>query len=478
MRQTKLFELLQKLSPSERRRLEKFLLSPYFNESQVLIRLFQYWLNQRRVEHALAEEAIFTHLFPDKKFRKQRLREEYARLYRLLLQFLAQEEQRLHPQQDSLAILAQLRKHQLPRQFDQQKRKLESRLFSQSRRDGRFYYLTHQLADEANGMYGMRQVRVYDAHLQEKVAALDSYYLINRLRDGCEMLNRNQVFHAPVRDQFLEHLLAYLDQHPEAWADSPAIQIYREIVLSFGPEGERHYQRLPNLLDQHHALFSAEEARGLYKYAQNFCIRQINQGHSHYLVELLHLYKAQLSTGVIFSDENLSHTDFKNIVTVGLRLKDFSWVKNFIETYAERVLPPFRDNVYHYCSALRLLEEGNPSGAVRLLQKVQFTDDSYQISARYVMLRAFYEMNDLESLPYLIKAFQANLRRNRSISTTNRPIHQNFLRLFPKLVALKDKKGLIPEAQWAAKADSLRTAIETTPKLSHAVWLKEKLEGL
>ncbi|MEM7654541.1 MAG: hypothetical protein AAF399_00310 [Bacteroidota bacterium] len=271
-------------------------------------------------------------------------------------------------------------------------------------------------------------------------------------------------------------MLLAVPELPESLRE-PAIDIYFHIYLTLLEGGEAHFVRLTDLLEQHHASFSQEEGRAMYKYAQNFCIRQINQGIPEYEARLFALYQMQLSNGRIVTDGQMAHTDYKNIATVGLRVGQYAWVREFLDRHLPLIAKDFRLNVYNYCLAAWHLEQGQFQEAIRWLNQVAFTDIAYRISAQYILLKAYFEAEEWDSLEYLIKAFGNYIRRTKGISPANRSNHRNFLRMLRKLLRITMRKSSWTRAQFQAALGELRQEIEQTPQLPHLEWLLEKCRG-
>ncbi|MEZ5056131.1 MAG: hypothetical protein R2879_03750 [Saprospiraceae bacterium] len=60
------------------------------------------------------------------------------------------------------------------------------------------------------------------------------------------------------------------------------------------------------------------------------------------------MQKLLLEKEIIFSDGYLNEWHFKNIVTIGSRLKETDWVKEFLENYKEKLHPSIAENAYSY----------------------------------------------------------------------------------------------------------------------------------
>lgn len=481
MQNHKLITALKSLSSRELREFLLYVQSPFFNQQPRCITLLENLsaFAPDYSDESLNEKTVFKALFPDEAFHPQKLRDEFARLFRLIKGFMAIQEFESRPWEKEVFLLAQFRTRQLDKAFQTQLQSMGKKLESSELRDAHYYKTRSEIAHEANGFYGQQQVRKMDYSIQDRADHLDVYYLIHKLRESCEMLNRKHVMNADYQLHILPELKDWLAGSLPQTMQVPAVEIYYRIYLTLSePDAQEHYVQLVRLLDQHHRKFSHEEARGMYKYAQNYCIRQINQGNQRFLKELFDLYQTLLQNGLILTEGELSHADYKNITTVALRNGDFTWARNFLEAYRKKVADPFRENVYNYCLATLFLENEEYDRAVRLLHKVQFTDLQYQVSARYVLIKAYYEMEEWDSLEYMIKAFLNFLRRNKGISPANRTNHKNFLKILKRILRLRHREVSIATGEFDMGIDQIREELSHNQRVPHIQWLAKVLDRL
>src|SRR5690606_32342485 len=178
----------------------------------------------------------------------------------------------------------------------------------------------------------------------------------------------------------------------------------------------------------HTQKFSPKEARDMYAYAQNYCIKQVNSGNMKFLTDLFQLYKMTLETGIIFSDKYLSPWSYKNITSVALRLKEYEWAEYFVEQYKERVEPSFRKNAYAYNMASIFFDNGKFDKALELLRHVDFSDVYYSLDSKAMMLRIYYELKEKNPLNSLLDSFRVFLKRNKQVSEYQRTLYLNLIK--------------------------------------------------
>src|SRR5690606_34798744 len=172
-------------------------------------------------------------------------------------------------------------------------------------RDAEFFYNEFLLEAAENVYFDQQRSHRFDKSLQLAVDNLDIYFLTLKLKYSCEILNRRNVVASDYEIRLLDEILRYIDSH--SFEQAPAIQVYYSILMTLNePETATHFTQLKKLLSQHTREFSPKEARDMYAYAPNYCIKQVNSGNMKFLTDLFQLYKMTLETGIIFSDKYLS----------------------------------------------------------------------------------------------------------------------------------------------------------------------------
>jgi hypothetical protein len=264
----------------------------------------------------------------------------------------------------------------------------------------------------------------------------------------------------------LDDILAYLELHPQ---QSPAVRIYYHILMTLmHPETDSWYFELKKLLAENARRFSKPELNDMYIFARNYCAKRINKGDLVYLGEVLDLYKALLKDEILLQDGWLSQWDYKNIVSVALRLDEFDWTEDFIRSYKSKLRPEHRDNAFTYNQALLHYHLGHYGKTLELLRDVEFTDVYYHLDCKSLLLKTYYETEAARPLLSLMEAFYIYLRRNKLISGYQKEGYSNFLRFFKKLMKVR--------YQDRAAALKLKSEIEDTKAVANVTWLVKKTD--
>jgi hypothetical protein len=481
-----LIELLRTLQPRELTEFLEYLRSPYFNKHEPLRELGGYLARfAPTYEHPtrLQKEQIFAFLYPKQAYEDSVLYSLFSKLLKQLYSFLAQqvwdEEERLA----EIFLLRQLAQRKVAEKHLGAARKRFPLLQPKSNRSQTLIYweqfLYHNELDLAFLSEGGRS---YDENLQQKNDILDVLFVSEKLKMACDMLSRNVVTQAQYEPTMLNILLTYLDTSAQEKLNSaPVVQIYRCIIETLRqPDELPLYWQLKALLLAHYADFGKDEAMNMYGYLLNYCIRKINAGQVDFFEEVWQHYQLLVDTKLIYIGEYLPPWEYKQIITTALRLNKNAWARAFATNYRDELPEDARQNAYLYNMAAIYYSEKDYRAALLTLQNVVFTDTTYELGARLIQVKSYYELNEFEALRSLIEAFLIYVRRNKEISDYRKLANSHFLKLVRKLLPCKqifEEKTQAPE-KLIDRLVSLRQQIDQKNPLANKDWLQSVTDAL
>ncbi|MEM8582615.1 MAG: hypothetical protein AAGF87_00030 [Bacteroidota bacterium] len=476
MKNTKLVRLLERLSLDERTDFEDwFELHPRFCNSPAVKLLAQLLAAIGEANHvALSKKLIFSRTFPGHPYKGDYLRKQTHLLYQALKTWLVQKQAK-SGQSSNLSFLHELQERKLDRDFQLFSNQLSNELEKSERRDVDYFFDLQTFCRERDLFFGRQQERRYDSALQEQSEALDRYFILQKLRIACEMSNRNRIIDARYHPAFLKEVLHRLSEDG-VYKEEPAIAIYWSVWLTLQAEGSTDdYARLVELLASYPNVFESEELRSIYRYAQNFCIRKINAGVSDFKSHLLSLYQYQIDQRLFLVDGHFPANDFKNIITLGLRLENFEWVEQFMEQFHDSLSPDQYENVYNYGLAQYYFATKAYDRAIRLLRNVRFTDRYYDINGSIILLKTYLAQEDYESFHYFLDAYKIRLQRNREVAASYRQSIVSFLRLCKRVGRLQERQTYMSKEELDKQSAKLQAKILNTAQLFDRQWLLNAL---
>ncbi|CAN5799413.1 hypothetical protein BH11BAC7_BH11BAC7_05380 [soil metagenome] len=422
----------------------------------------------RSDEVAPDKKHVFRICFPGKKFNDQQYRYLSSDLAMRLEKFIAlrgfEKDEALYQQVLSRELAARkavkaYNRHRLV--FEAQKSAVEILDISHYQ-----HCYESELIHLAKATAGMK--RDEKSNIGEVVEYLDRFYLARKLQLCCEIFNVKNVLSVDYSVFLLDEILSHLRN--KSYSDTPVILVYFRILMTLlESEHEEHFHQLRILLKEHEAKFTLKELREMYQYVLNYCIKKINLGNISWQKTLFEIYRITIENKVLMSEGYLSHWDYKNIVTISLRQKDFKWSTSFVEEHKRFLLPAERENAYSYNLANIYFTTGEYSRSLKLLQQVEFSDVYYQLDSKSILLKTYFELEEAESFLYHATAFRTFLNRNKLVSDYQRTIYLNLIRYSSQLMRADGLKR---------KIVAIRKKVEENRNVADLQWLLNKIDAV
>ncbi|CAN5124504.1 hypothetical protein BH09BAC1_BH09BAC1_10930 [soil metagenome] len=466
MEQSKLVDLLKTFGTKELREFNEFVQSPFFNKNIELISFYEHLRSLAPVFQPvrLEREAVFNALYPDKPYDDKQLNYLNNFLLKLAEQYIAYRRFSQNDLLERYQLLESYNQRNLDKHYQFVYGQTIKQLEELPNRNHEFYHLQYALADISNRHFLKQQIRRYDDRLQLAADNLDQYYLAAKLKYSCEMLDRKMSIAAEYEVRFADVVRQLVEAN--VGLQTPPIAIYHTILnMLLDMDNTTYFNKLVELTEQHKGHFPLDELKDLYSYAINYCIRRVNKGAPEFLKELFELYLKSLDAGTLMDGGYLSPWAYKNLIGVGLRLKKFDWTEDFIREYNAKLAPEFQANALHYNLAELYYYKQDHSKALTHLNKVEFSDIYYNLDTKKMMLKIYFELDEIDALLSLLASFKMFLKRTKLISSGNKVAYLNFVQALT-LLARKERRVL----------PALQKMINSPEPIGDRAWLKLMLQ--
>lgn len=462
---SKLVQILQTFDSKQRRALEDFVASPYFNKQTELL---QYYRHLKKLAakgfppEKLKRKVLFSKAFPNQAYDEKQLNYLSSQLLKLVERFIGISGFEAAGILNDYFQLQYCIDNRLEKHYQFGMKAARKKLEQGKRGDEQYFYQQYLLADLREKHFSSLKERRYDAGLQESADYFDQYYLFNKLYHLCAMLDRQHVVTPGYDTHYMEDIQQMVQHLP---FESPAIRTLEQLLLSLkNPAEPRHFRQLRELLREYGKYFSASMLRDLYFSVINFCIRKIRYGEKSYANELMSIYQEGIQKGVLFEDGYLSPWTFKNLVKLGIGLKEFDWTETFIADYAPKLPPHMQQDALHFNLADLYYALQDYTKAQIHLRQVEFSDVQYSFGAKLTLTKIYYETGQEEALYSLLSSFKIFLQRKKLITKEVRMPYLNFIRFVHKLCKVQP-----------TELDLLQTEIQETEMLTARSWLLQQL---
>lgn len=465
MENTFLLELWSGLFPQERRTFLSFLDNPQFNQRADVKKLAGLLAQTREGEWGvLDKKQVFEQVFPGAPYDNLRFNYTCSFLARLLEAFFFQQEMQQEPVWREWFLCKALRRRGVNRHFLRKTTQLAQTLEQQPLRNAG-YHLTRYLLESERYQYRVLHEREAPTTLTNVTGPLHHFFTLENLRWAGTALALQARYGArnplPLAAEVLANAAsADPEQLPEI-----AMLHLGYLTLS-DTENEENFLRLKNLIAEKSHLFSAAEIRDLYLSAINFCLRRHNRGERpQYTREALDLYRAVLEKGLLFENGVLQKFTYNNILRLASGAGEREWALRFLEDYQRYLPAEDRANTFRFNLACWHYLGREYARVPELLQTFDFADRDTQLTARQMLLRSYFELQEWTALDSLLKSFYSFLRRRHDIGY-QRLMYLNLIKYTRKLIGGPLSKR---------KAAALAERIKAEPYVAEREWLLGRL---
>jgi len=466
MQGSKLLDLLAILNRVELEDLRNHI--HYQNRSEnksVLLLDYIFQFKEDFTKPALEKSVAYSEVFKGKKYNDTSMRKCMSRLFDLCENYIAGSEVLRDEKRQQIALMAFYRERNLAKHYKGVLRNWQHSQAQPHSVDLVFFYNEFLVEREISKNIFQKQDRAAEPNLQQISQSLDNFYLMHKLKICCSSINYQLLSNTQYELPLMDELVAYLKKN-EAKQPPIVCAYFYALLTLVESDNEMHFRKLSTLLFANTQTFHPDEQGDLFVLSQNYCIKRINKGDEKYLHELLELYKTGLDKGLLLKKGFLSPLDYKNIVTLGTRLQFFEWTENFIKTYSKHLNQTIRDSYYHYNLARLYFGKKDFNQVLSLLNRVDHQEVFVMLDVKVMMMKTYYELEEIEPLLSLVESFRILLSRKKSLGY-HKMRYQNFLKFLRQMIRL-DFNNKTEKANF-------KTEVEQTRQIMERDWFLEKV---
>ncbi len=468
MENSKLLVLVRTFSVAECRELSEFASCQLHSKKAYIAELLDFILAKAPDFNPqnLQKEQAWKHLYPNKPYNDTRIRRLMTDAQKLCEQFIVYKQLNQNQIQQKIYQLQYYRSHKLKKHFDSTLREIEKLKTQYQKTNIWTPFYEFAIEREKSIFIAQQRIRTVEPNLQLMTDKLDLFYLVNKLKSCCYILNYQNLNAKEYQLPLLEEVLQHLNKLDET--QHPLLQFYYQALLTLSEEKSLEYfRKMKQILQENHPVFESKELVDMFVFARNYCIKQANKGNTHFLQDLFDLYQLETELGLIVIDNQLSPFTYKNVVTLGIKLKKFEWTENFIETYKEYLVDEFRASTYAFNLARLYFDQGAFEKVIPLLYQVAYKEIFLELSAKTMLMKTYYELEEFDALESFIDSFQMFLRRKKSLAY-HQVNYLNLLKFVRRMIRL-DRSN-------KTKINAFKEEVKNATDLADANWLIEKLK--
>lgn len=492
-----LVDTLKKFSRIEINRFTNFLDSPYHNKKHLVTLLFKeikkYYPSF--TSNRLTSEELAKKIFPNKKISKSTFRNVVSDLQKLIEEFLIFEEIGMSVNdRNDLLLKALMNKRNQSAFLIQQKKAYIS--LERDGVEGKNFFVRSriELCSFNNNM--INRTERSRKHAERNVAIITRYVIALTCYVVTEIINshlkvvvqeskfkmkQNTAFTLKVIEALNVPKIIILVKKLEE--DSFILDLYYNLLATFqNIENKQSYLNYRDLLSKCFSKLSKDELAYHYSMMISYCVihNPLSENKIYYDNELFNIYKIFLKQKMFINKKSsyMNEELFRNILVLGLRLKKFDWVINFIEEYSEYLHPSKKANIMNFSLAEYYYHLGSNCNSVEMLNKaLNYLSEiqaelfmlKYDIKILYLML--YYDLGCYDNLFCQIKNYRQFLCRNNLVPIEKKKKLNKFINVLEKLVFLKQGDPKI-------EVDSLIFESDKLKNFNYQEWILNKIRSV
>ena len=484
MIQIKALKILASLNKEEFDSFGKFVISPFFNRSKDLIKLFN---NIKKYypefTHAkLQFESLYKKLYPGKSFNEGTIRNLFSDLGNLAEKHLAYVNYE-NTFEYGYKIIDETNNRYLDKEFLKNYKK---------------YYERNEIKEDA----------LYRKNLNKCLLESEMWRYKQRLNIDFSKKDRNSIYEALATFFLNEFLLAQSFQvNVTDWYKSPeeynivdtffeftdveAIinkmeknksSYYDDIKLTFylARAAQNKDGKFYENFDIAYKIFN-EQINGMTKQTQiRLYVMIINIINMHIKAGDRHLSKIKFALEKEIIEKEIALDEqgkipafmFSHIMQDAITANEIEWAKNFLKTKIDLVNDDAKSkaDIYNYYKSKLLSLEKKYIESNEQLLKISKDDDTFKADSKMLKLINFYELGDIESGFAHAEAFKQMIIRNDEAYTGRKELSSNFLKFY--LILIKKKTGKETDISFAKKE------LEECSVIRNKIWLIDKFKEI
>lgn len=350
---SKTITLLSALPKQQIKQLKAWVASPCFNTDEKVLSLFQY-LAKHHGNYNEANVNVAVVLKNVKGIKSiNKLNQKASALLNIIEIFLHHQ----NPNNTiscSLELLKTYKHWVLEKHFIQQYNKLQKKLSENKFKEPDDYYHEHTLIETAYQGFTANTQHDKAFTISPILHSLDIFYYSKKLRYLCEVANRKKFTgiadEIENTDDFFKSLQPYNNnQYPYIYCFS---KVYTLISSPINAHSLQDYKLLKDFLQQYKSHIHPLDYKAIIGYAQNFCLRCINENITAFEKEYLYFNELRVAENLLLEQKLVEPHYFRNIVSIAIKINELAYAKNFVAEY-KASLPATHQEAYTlYCEAM------------------------------------------------------------------------------------------------------------------------------
>lgn len=475
----KLILLIQSFTDKEIEQFRKFITSPFFSNGRNYLPFLEQVLKFKEGNSEVDRKA---EIYSDdgKKFSEQTLLNRYSELYYLGEKFLAYSGFSENKTGMDKILLEKLQEKKLQKLFKTNYERILENAVNEKFDLQKYQNLSQISVFLLKYLHDKNKVEQYYQEFYGNSKIILSIYLITLFETGIEFAQQrfdNRMYDPDYISDFLRKLDIEEDMMNFSDSDTLIMKITSMnyyLYKAFENTGNENYYF------KAHGIFSdlSEELKDDYKVKVfnlliNYCIQKQNEGNTRYQNELFILYNEKLNQDLIsdLKENKYLFNGFRDYVYIGLALKEYKWVENFIKQYSDLLPDEIRKDETNLSYAKLNFAKRNYDLSLSNLENINANNYLLYLDSSLIRLIIYFELGKYDEAYPEIDKHKKYIRNHKEIPKGRLNYSVNFLKVYQKLLKLASEPDM-------KDSDILKKELGEIDYFDNREWIVKKIKEL
>lgn len=478
-------EILKKLDKKELKRFGEFLSSPYFNQSELINKIYDAVKKEYPAFNGkfLESEKMFKKLYPKEDFKATRIQNLYAEFGGLLRKFMGYERIESKKSDLEIFIAEALTKKDLNEISNKTILKTLNNYDDGILNISNYFVNLHNLF--LNYQHNMDSLSLQDTeeYLDVQLSRQKNLiiFFVTSFLEMCLSKSINSRLFDWEKNKIesfldainFDKVLEYIGEH------SPEYKTFIKTVYLI------YYYTEHNITEEQYFELKSGIMEIIDKVLRNDKLFFITRAIQIILAKLVPIdrkfYREIFELSKLFCAQNIFPNEvlknfaigpFRDMFTVAIILKEYDWAESFVNEYSQYLNEEKRENELNYCMGVLSFKRNNFESSLSYFNKLQLQDIIEKINVRFYYMMNYIELKAYESaIASLNTIRQFYLDRENEIPEMFGVLIPNALKYFSIVIKAEEKdekveRFLIDEAKNSGRFYHVKYVLDKLEKLA------------
>jgi len=472
MLNTKLFQLTAQLSPTDMKAARNFLLSKH-KKSANIFKLFDY-IDQQHPDFEtnkakLTKEKIYARIFGRKEvYNKGNMQALASNLLKEIEFFLVTSEVEQDKMLYNVLLSRAFKKRGMDELFKKHNASSRKAILKAPILEHHHYHALAQLSRDATFHRDTPKLTAdYDQLLTQAEEYLDMQYILDKLKIICERTTRKEIIQSGYSGEIIPIDFGNIQKNIK---NDTLVALYLMVVEMYDKDSVEVYELLKKKILANNLSLSSTSIYDLCGFLINFCLKKYKTNKAQYLTDLFDIYEYLVINNLIFEDNYIPESHFINSITVAVGIQVYPSAERNLKL-SQKLKPEYQVSGKALGNAIFHFAQKKYEDVIDYLQATDMKDVSYKLTARSLLIRSYYELEEWAVLKDYIKAGRRFIEREKTIALATCEANLNFYNFVAELIKHNEK----------LRKDTptiLQEKLEQHNNIIHIKWSEQKIKEL